>query len=535
MPPECLKLISDEILFALIPNRVKETFLQKWHAHFVERCDKRAQLSQEVDDLVKSLLANSHDAEASQSATQSAEDKMEDVLVLVARPPETEPKVDIETGDETDGVLSKHIEIVAFVPAMKTSKGILKHTFGEATGQKTLIDFIGINKKAAFFLFGNGGFTPDCVVSIDFATHKESLIKIPKYVSQLDMTEYFFWEGTLCTFASVNGITWSLLKNNHESLCDEECSGECWIPVCQLPRQKRGSDGDEFLTKVFQDKLYVWMLNDTTKKEMRFFCITQNPNEEGQYDVHKIPSPWKYQSFRTPKAVIYGMSYISVNHEQSLLTFTAKFDSGDGYFENVSEAESSHKEAVFTYDVAKNCWTQAVVGKVKYPKDVPRPLTTSSHIVGLDYFDMPERRRVFDSWQEGCAFWYYAKSTSPYNTHIWKMDLNRQSKMPNGSDSTSTNGTNKPKGERTQWQLLGHIPCQISLFAFWKVDEFPSTHLQGLPRASFRDFSEVLGQSDLSKMSAPIFENEFDVEYEEQLLDGEDYADKWIELWDASN
>ena len=530
MPPDCLKLIADENIFAFTPGNVKKAFLQKWNDHFKEICNGNVQLTQEMEDLVKSLLSGLYEAKGSRTRTQCGDSEMNDVLLAVVTPLMNEPITHPETDEDEDfGPISKCFEILAFVPAMKTWKLILRHSVREIAGQRTLYEFIGISKKAAFFWLGpptSGDAGADCILSIDVVTHKESLIKVPQHVNRVDVSNYFLWEDTLCNFAPVDGRAWSLLRNRHDHLCEGHCSGECWDMVCQLPRPENGIDGDKFLAKVFQEKLYLWMLNDEMKKEMSFFCITPNPNEGNMYEALQIPSPCTYTGLPYHRYDMLRMSSIAVDRERSVLQFTAKFDSEDNYFDNVQFSQKSHPEVIFTYDIVNKQWHQGDLSRVRYPKDVPRFLSTTCTIEALESIEKSDFRLILDDWQEGCVYSYYARSTSPYNTHIWKVDSGEQT-MPCRSNPSAL------KQQRTQWELLSHVPCHIAQIAFWKVDEFSSEHLQGFPRASFIDFSEVVGQSDLSmlKRSPEYFVN---LDYGDQLLKGEDYANMRVEMWEAS-
>ena len=353
MPPDCLTVLLEEKVFELMPDQVKKNFLQKWHEGFRERCSGKENLSGDIAALLKAQLFDSQSAKQPSQASWFAEDGMKEVLLTIVNPIESD---------------SKFIEILAFVPEIKTWKLFLRHEFSsEVVESRMLGAFVGVSKKAAFFVFESedGDQSKGCVVSVDLETRRESLINPPESLQKPLLTKYFLWGLDLCAFSSNHDGGGLFYKSNHDSTCRGKCIGRCWVSVGQLPNPTIRIKDDEFVTKVFQDKLYVWLLSgDFDERGPKFFCIARNPNKIDKWLVLQLGSPpGKFEDNPFFDFGPCSLSHITVDWKTSSLKFVSQFD-GPADF---PEVDTSHIERAYSYDVERNQWKGVQYYHVEYP------------------------------------------------------------------------------------------------------------------------------------------------------------------------
>ena len=505
MPADCLVVLVNENVFEFVPDDIKDNFMQVWYHHFKKNCGEEAPLPPELDLLIHSKGCTPVKVENAEK-NNSDETQMEDVLLTVL-------------SSKSGG-----IEIHAFAPKKKLWKKLLMMSDGSGepvTEPVTIHKLIGVSQDKAFFLFrpcSSHSWKKDYLVTVDLVSNEETTIKLPSNVHMPTVIVYFLWGNDVCAFFSDDNVKWSLYVNKHESKCSEGsedswedigwdfCKGDCWEFACKLPKCSASISSQTFLTKEFQDDLYVWLMDDrmSYQPKNRFYCISKG--QEDQCMVEKLPNPGRYEDFSSIDFDIYDLSYISVDFKQSLLNFTLKFDSGEMLVDFASFPQSSHEEYSYVYDVANKRWKKKGKRKVTYPEDVPRVLNVSR--VLRNHQDMTVYRE--DHCLEACTFWYFTRSTSPYNTHIWTLE----------PDSSS------------HWQTVTIAPFHLPKVKYIKTCEMPLDYLKSLPNSEFEDYSEQIGHSAVTNMTAPNVDTDFEMEYSGELRDYEAYEAKWAEIWD---
>ena len=540
MPFSCLKILLSENVFALMPDEVKQTFLQKWNAFFTDN-GEIILLSEEIEvaELIKTHLSqldkkrvlypevceyeeDDYDEETSEEEEDvEGKGKFQDVLLTVVAP---------------SGSDQEWTEVHPFVQETKTWKLVLRHVFSDL-GASEVNKFIGITEKKAYFMFRSDFVRhTEEVVSVDLQTKEESHFKLPKKAWRAGVTPYFLWDDKLCAFCSVDHDTWSLYRNDHESLCAEQCTGDCWVRVCKMPTFK----SMEFLTKVYQGKLYVWLQECEVREEMSVFCITEVTDGRKKYKVVKLPSPvgsdadsasdceeeesgeetTRNDEESEDEAVdneeeedeeyfhfdVITLSSITEGPKEGSLTFTVKYDALETILDFASNLDTFHNERNYIYDVTKKRWKKSQVLKVVYP-EFERVVQTSHVVHRNDSVEADEYAFL----EEACLYGYFARSTSPYTTRIWKTDP-----------------------EKKDLKLLTYIPCTLGALRFLKPGVMPTKFLKNLPDASFDDYSAEIGQSATLRAVLPNTVTDFKMKFSRRLLDGETYESRWLDKWESA-
>ena len=512
MSPDCLQVLVKEKVFELLPDDVKKTFVQEWHKRFLKGSQKATPLPNEVSDLLKEVAALSKPSRSSGNEQPSGNER-EEMLFTVVMPHGTYSRKGFDKCSNMRG-----IEVLAFSPKRKAWKSVLRHTFTKGIYQSTrypdkVRDLIGVNETTAFFRFkhkavepkGNREWNDDdqmYVVTVDLKTKAESVINIPEdLILSHAPHNYFLWEGRLCAFYSEDCHSWNLYFNDDQNKCKIKCEGDCWEKICLLPKRSSDIDADQLVTKAFGNDLFVGLVSEEACKSagatasrfaaedycrrLRVFCISPRNNQEGgKWQVTELPSPGAYKTKSSPfsfEEKIAPKFYCISNPETSLLTFQLRFEAA-------SYKETVHKSMDFTYDVEKKEWRKKQSGKVAYPEVVPRVLEISRKIQNEGLYGGLQESEVY-------ADGYLARSSSPFNTSIWR----------------------KEKGV---WQLVTHAPCPVSSLAFTKRAECRVGFFQNLPNASFVDWSRETGQSPTVILTPSNLETDFELQFETGWLQG---------------
>ena len=477
MSPDCLKLLVQENIFALLPCDIKESFLARWHENFEARFKECAVFPKEVEDLLLPLKSQGSklrkwSQQKSESAKQNTAKSRRQEAAQVGVSQRSEPQA-----DEVEEVLlcyavpsnrvHQFVEVMAFSPSTKSWKSVLRHAFVKFPTNDKNVKLIGLTEHKAYFAFRDPHFLnhyDDCVLSVDLQTKEESVIKPPQSADR--PREYFLliWKepltswpdvklppqtnkqknDTLCAFAfdvdsSPRVIVLAFYTNEHETKCPKTCEGSCWYRACSITLKERGElrPTTSFRSIVFKGKIYVWVqtLKTDCPAQMEYYCISQEENED-KWEVKQLRGLWSLshvnkKSFDFSNSI---MCPISVDPKTSALKFTLKLRFGR--HEDDSPRGGCHKEYIYTFDPARDEWKEIGFRKVVYPEPTGFVGDTSDFpLLTLQPDDLylkievarddEDYNSLYDQKNGGygsCTFGYHARSSSPYSTCIWKME-----------------------------------------------------------------------------------------------------------------
>ena len=503
MSPDCLKALVKENVFALISDDVLQTFLEEWQQRLKNISSRAIKLPKEVKNLIKSKCKGLSPQADGESAN---DDKMEEVLIGLRFP--------LGTGRRCSYGLNKNCtEILAFTPETKSWKLILRHEFSHLVEPQEVEELIGVTEEKAFYLFRPEGLDFEYmnkrfIGSVDIESKEEHLIKLPNGVKKYPVPNYFIWGTKLCGFFSADGVVWSVYQNEHDTQCTGACTGDCWDHIGKMPKKTPKVGCDVFVTKEYEDKVYVGGQHQGDDFYFKFFCISRNKVGK-KCKIVELDSPGGFEDFKFEFEIqVYQFSYISVDRETSSVKFTLKFETPENPIDLADELEPYHREFSYTYDVANQKWKGKRYHKVVYPKDVSLPLQVTRRI--LDNEDSKVIKCDFDL--DATLHCYYARSTSPYNTCIWKY-----------------------RSESKDWLLLTHSPGPIDAFYSMETSEIRRGFARNLPNARFPDFSEQIGQSAVTNMSVAEPSPDFEMEFGAQLLNHMNHKYCWGKFWEGKN
>ena len=484
-----MKVIVKENVFELIAEEVRVPYLKKWCEHLGETTGGAVPVPEEVKLLIQHV-GSPAPAKGIASTKTPKEDEMQEVLMAIFYPKgsgKTFPR-DIP---EPEG---RGIEVLAFSPKLKTWKSLLHHTFCDSVHPKLIEKLIGIDEEKAYFLFENesqdecesrGGETnmEECIVSVDLQSKKDELIYLAyeTYLSKF-YPALFLWDSALYGFFFVEDEGhWSLYKNEHKRECRRDtCNRGCWDSVCDLPLERPG--WYYFIIKAFGEDVYFGLENlETIKLELAFFHLYKDTR--GKHQIVELPAPVGSQFFESTNCPVF--SCIHADYEAELLTFVLKMDHGE--LLPVSDLalfrDHLYEQNIYTYDVARKNWKSQRLQEVVYPEQSPKPLEVTRKIKDL-------KTRKDNFLEEASVHRYFARSTSPYNTSIWRA------------------------GEDGKCELVTHAPCALSTISRMTTAEIRTGFLRRMPDAKIKDFSEDFGQSALTTLVEEGGEEDFELHFE---------------------
>ena len=559
MSPDCLKLLAQENIFALLPDDIKDSFLERWHQNFKARSKKRMALSKEVKDLLflqklqgtklrKSTRLKTEPSKSRTAKLQSAKSWEQD-----AAPEEVSREADPKE-DELEEVLlvyavpsnsiNHFVEVLAFSPNTKSWKSVLRHIFVNFPTREKSVKLVGITECKAYFVFRDPTFLnhpDDCVISVDLQNKEDSIIKHPQKVDR--PRELFLHGNTLCAFAFDENAArdsapeydcfrymyLAMFRNCHDTKCPNTCEGSCWDRVSniklmhmEVPRPIT----QNFRCKVVKGNIYVWVQTWKTDcpAQMEYYCISQKEESEAKWEVKQLCNLWSISHVNKMDFDFSIMCPISVDPKTSALKFTLTLRFGCG--EDYSPRGGCHKEYIYTYDPAKVEWKEVKFRKVVYPEPTCIVGDTTDdplrHEPGVSYLDIEvedddEDYLIHYDHKNGgyrsCTFGYHARSTSPYSTCIWKMEP--------GED---------------EFHLVTYLPRCFDVFQGFKTGEMSRDKFKDLPKATFEDFSEDIGHSTMTPILRSFKEPDRTVDYEEGLSFHNKYTFAWLwaSLWQRS-
>ena len=98
---------------------------------------------------------------------------------------------------------------------------------------------------------------------------------------------------------------------------------------------------------------------------------------------------------------------------------------------------------------------------------------------------------------------YYLKTTSPYNSTLWKL-----------------------KTADKEWEVVSHLPHSLDRYPAFQTGEMNTDVLVSMPDSEFKDFSCEIGQSAIAFSEAGEASNSLKMEFSEELLTPEMYDKK---------
>ena len=543
MPPECLKILIAGKVIGLLSDETRETFLLKWHEHFLNRTNGNISLPKEVEDVVKANFDVNQCTEGAQSGERKADEaELEEVLftLMVAPPPGSDQCC---------------VELHAFAPRLNTWKLILRHAFCRLVKPKVIPALIGVSETKAFFLFRKHKIIYEedmLLVSVDLQSKEESVIRIPTSVYRDAHTlgckpHFLLWNDILCAvFLEREGYKWILARNNHQGKYGEVCDGECWEKIVDMPKGYGDVEYCEFLTKALYDQLYVAMTCLSYGRSTSYYCISKSQTNGGNCQITVLPSPEEPEDPEETNADNSGvhsnryvdssdsseeysfyesndvfMSSISLDSRSSLMQFILKRDSECNKVTDLDDL--LHKEHVHAFDLVTNEWKSSKFCKKVYPEDFPVPLKADEDDDYFEYGDYPFRNPYTKTEEDDyhteiighlythelVVYEYYMRHTSPYNTSIWKLEQ---------------------EGEESP--IITHIPYALYKFQGYLPGELHLGSFKTLPKAAFHDYSEEIGHSAVAYVYPPSAE--FQLVYNGRLLAHKDYENLWGHLWQES-
>ena len=504
IPPDCMKVMVKDNVFELIAEEVRVTYLKKWCEHLGETTAGMVPVPEEVQRRIQNIDSPAP-AESNADTKTPKDNEMQEVLLAIFYP-EGSGKTFPRGRWEPEG---RSIEVLAFSPKLKTWKSLLHHTFCDCVHPTLIEKLIGINEDKAYFLFENesqgecasrGGETrlEECIVSVDLQSKKDDLIYLAyeTYLSQFSPA-LFLWDSALYGFFFVEDEGhWSLYKNEHKRECRRDtCDRGCWDPVCDLPLERPGCDSpkyghDSFVVKAFGEDVYFGLENtETIQLELVFFHLYKDAR--GKHHIVELPSPVGSEDFESTNCPVF--SCIHADYEAELLTFILKMDDGEllPVPDLAHYRDQSYEQNIYTYDVSSKSWKGQTLQEVVYPEELPKALEVTRKIKDL-------KTRKDNFLEEASVHWYFARSTSPYNTSIWRA------------------------GEDGKCELVTHAPCALSTISRMTTGEMSTRFLRRMPEAKIKDFSQGFGQSALTTLveegGEEDFELHFEFEEDEKLL-----------------
>ena len=498
--PDCMKVMVKDNVFELIAEEVRVTYLKKWCEHLGETTAGMVPVPEEVQRLIQNIDSPTP-AESNADTKISKDNEMQEVLLAIFYP-EGSGKTFPRGRWEPEG---RSIEVLTFSPKLKTWKSLLHHTFCDCVHPTLIKKLVCINEEKAYFLFeteshaeceSHGGETRmgECIVSVDLRCKTEEIIYLAYETDRSHFPALFLWDSALYGLFFSDEGQWSLYKNEHERECRDSCEGSCWDHVCDLTFERPEYDSpkygrDSIVVKAFGEDVYFGFENLETTEELVFFHLYKDTRGECQIVELPLPvGPANFESKNRP-----AFSCIHANYEAKLLTFIFKMD--DGEVLPVQDLalfrDHLYEQNIYTYDVARKNWKGQRLQEVVYPKESPKPLEVTRKIK-----DLKTRK---DSFLEEASFhWYFARSTSPYNTSIWRT------------------------GDDGKCELVTHAPCALSTISRMTTGEMTTGFLRRMPDAKIKDFSQEFGQSALTTLveegGEEDFELHFEVREKEKLL-----------------
>ena len=524
IPPDCMKVMVEENVFELISEDVRVTFLKKWCEHLGESAGGMVPVPEEVQRLIQNVNSPGP-AEDSAGTKTPKEDEMQEVFMAIFYP-EGSGQI-IQRNDLGPDVRS--IEILAFSPKLKTWKSLLRHTFSEPIHPKLIDSLIGLTETKAFFVLrseskreceshGGESCMERCIVSVDLESGTECLITVPYESFTSYSPTCFLWGTDLYGFFLIKDeCCWSLFKNQHDSECDGNCKGKCWKYVCDLTIDRPEVGGDSIIAKAFGNDVFIGLENWEVTEELLFFHMYKTA--AGKCRIVEL-APWgRFEDFQFEKCALFSCIY--VDYEKSLVKFVLKLDAGECISDFVYFPDLFHNQYTCTYDVAGKKWKDKEVEKVVYPKELPKVLeVTRKYPKELPkVLEVTRKIRKVDSpvddfLEEASVHWYFARSTSPYNSSIWRA------------------------GEDGKLELVTHAPCALSTIARMTTGELPTGFLSEMPNATIKDFSGDLGQSALTTLVVEEDEVDFQISFKakknEKLLNLRKWENASAELWEEN-
>ena len=510
IPPDCMKVLVEENVFELIAEDVRVTYLKKWCEHLGETTGGAVPVPGDVQRLIQNDDSPTPAGNSAGTTKTPSKDEMQEVFMAIFYP-EGSGQI-IRTNDLGPDVRS--IEILAFSPKLKTWKSLLRHTFSEPIHPKFITSLIGLTETKAFFEFGpesrkncerRGGESrmEKCIVSVDLESGTECLITVPYKSFKLFSTTCFLWGTDLYgLFLIKDECCWSLFKNQHDSECDENCKGKCWKYVCDLTID-RVEEGDSIIAKAFGNDVFIGLENFEFTEELIFFHMYKNA--AGKCRIVEL-APWgRFEDFQFQYCALFSCIY--VDYETSLVKFVLKLDAGECILDFAIFPDLFHNQYTCTYDVAGKKWKDKEVEKVVYPKELPKALEVTRKIRKVDG---PEE----DFLEEASIHWYFARSTSPYNSSIWRA------------------------GKDGKFEIVSHAPFALSTIARMTTGQLRTGFLSEMPNATMKDFSGDLGQSALTTLVVEEAEVDFQLSFKarknKKLLNLRKWENTSAELWEKN-
>ena len=510
IPPDCMKVLVEENVFELIAEDVRVTFLKKWCEHLGETTGGAVPVPGDVQRLIQKDDSTTPAGNSADTTKTPSKDEMQEVFMAIFYP-EGSGQI-IRTNDLGPDV--RTIEILAFTPKLKTWKSLLRHTFSEPIHPKFITNLIGLTETKAFFEFGpesrkncerRGGESrmEKCIVSVDLESGTECLITVPYKSFKLFSTTCFLWGTDLYgLFLIKDECCWSLFKNQHNSECDGNCKGECWKYVCDLTID-RVEEGDSIIAKAFGNDVFIGLENFEFTEELIFFHMYKNA--AGKCRIVEL-APWgRFEDFQFEYCALFSCIY--VDYETSLVKFVLKLDAGECILDFAIFPDLFHNQYTCTYDVEGKKWKDKEVEKVVYPKELPKALEVTRKIRKVDG---PEE----DFLEEASIHWYFARSTSPYNSSIWRA------------------------GKDGKFEIVSHAPCALSTIARMTTGQLRTGFLSEMPNATMKDFSGDLGQSALTTLVVEEAEVDFQLSFKakknKKLLNLRKWENTSAELWEKN-
>ena len=590
MPPECLKILIAKKVIGLLSDETRETFLLKWHEHFLNRTNGNIPLPKEVEDVVQANLDGNQCTEGAHSGESKAdEDELEEVVftLMVAPPPGSDQCC---------------VELHAFAPRLNTWKLMIRHAFCELVKPKAIPTLIGVSQKKAFFLFRKQKLTYQddwLLFAVDLQSKEESVIRIPTSVLKGSKPHFFLWNDHLCAvFLDRKGYKWILSKNKHEGRYGEVCYGECWEYVCDMPKGYGEVEYRYFLTKAFHDQLYVAMTCLSYGYSISYYCITKSQSDGGKCQITVLPSPEEPEDSKETQADNSGLHsnrYVdssdsleegsseedsaeedSAEEDSAEEDYSAKEDSAkedsaeeDSAEEDSSEEDSSEEDSaeesndMFMSSISldsRSSLMQVILKKDSEGNKVTDldDLSHKEHVHTLDVktnewkstkfckkvypedFPGPLKADEDDDYFEYGDYPFrnpYTKTDEEddYDTeiigHLYTHELVvYEYYMRHTSPYNTSIWRLEPEGEENP--IVTHLPYALYKFQGYLPGELRLGFFKTFPKAAFHDYSEEIGHSAVAYVYPPSAE--FQLVYNGRLLAHKDYEDLWGHLWQES-
>ena len=329
--------------------------------------------------------------------------------------------------------------------------------------------------------------------------------------------------------------------------------------VLEVPSE---STSAEFLSVPFGDVLYLWRkeysICGSSLAYMRyFFSKVTISNETGVYGISDLSPPIDSD----PEAGDYPSeghsTLVNISTDGRSISFSHVVDQNEDLGNCTEDTWHNKPEcAILTYDVPRDSWSEDGSCQVRYPyadtrgdsssedsssedsssedeageKTYPsKGLTTSSKTVKpkakiyatqypivppckrLAVADFEERtyssggvQRHYPESSVGAL--YYMKTTSPYNTTMWRLHMDKE-----------------------RWDIITHLPSSLDRFQHFQPAMAPSDWLTALPDSKFIDVAVDIGESALARLEWSAASVNMD--FSEILLTQELYEQELRKSW----